>query len=282
MKSTLVLGISTARDNIKQIQPLLESARDFDQIIICHQSFEEKAATEAALFAIAPFLERYLDRMTLIRQAGKGLARSRNAILKACPEDVWLVPTDDDILLHPKAASSILTAIKATQNAGVIAFKAYSDPEGNVLYKNTYKEHTFRHTRFSIRSISSIEIIVNVLLARQKHVVWDERFGLGAKFGGGLENVFLQNVYDADLSIYYWPALLCYHPAESSGAIFDERKAYIRGAVAVRTLGTLFALFLAIVTTLRHRNRIRKHTKSFSYFRSFLRGGLDFLRTKNS
>lgn len=263
----LCLGVSTMNGGIARLDRLLDSAGQFDEIVVCHQISDSELNKN--------FLNYSLGDVRMVKMAGRGLSRSRNAVLAECGDDVILIPTDDDVIMAPDASTVIRTAFENNPKADIITFKAKNMDGGD--FKATYRQVGFRHNALTIRSVSSIEIVAKVSALRRAGVTWDESFGLGGKYGGGLELVFLKDALDKGLSIHYEPNYIVSHPAESSGAVFDERKGYIRGAIACRMYGWK-GLGLAIYTSFRHRHRIRKHTTLKRYAFSFIKGFVDFGR----
>jgi hypothetical protein len=203
----------------------------------------------------------------------KGLSKSRNSILEQVPSPSILVPTDDDVLFLPNAKDVILDAFAKYPNADIITFRA--NKFDGTLFKNNYKNRPFWHNKLSIRSVSSIEIVVRSDSLKKLDITWDEKFGLGAQYGGGLEFTLLIDSLKRGLKILYYPESIVSHPEISSGHTFDGKKAYIRGAVAYRMYG-FFGIFLSLYTTIRHRHRIRRHTTLNKYIGSFLKGFLDY------
>lgn len=269
--SKLCLGVSTTNAGIANLDQLVESAGKFDEIVVCHQIFDPGLTDE--------FLTYSLGDARIVRMDGRGLSRSRNAILAACSDDALLVPTDDDVVLALDANVIIKSAFEKNPRADIITFKAKNTAGED--FKATYRQQGFRHTALSIRSVSSIEIVARVESLRRVGLKWDESFGLGAKYGGGLELVFLKDALDRGLGVYYEPNYIVSHPPESSGGVFDERKGYIRGAIAYRMYGWK-GVGLALYTSFRHRRRIRKHTTLRKYVLSFLKGFIDFGREQFS
>jgi len=263
--SRLCLGVSTTNAGIANLSQLLESAEKFDEVVVCHQIFDSELSAE--------FLNYSLPNVRVVRMDGRGLSRSRNAILTECSDDALLVPTDDDVILASDASTIIRAAFEKNPKADIITFKAKNTAGED--FKATYRQIGFRHNALSIRSVSSIEIVARVEALRRVGLTWDESFGLGGKYGGGLELVFLKDALDRGLGVYYEPSYIVSHPPESSGAVFDERKGYIRGAIACRMYGWR-GVGLAIYTSFRHRHRIRKHTTLRKYFFSFVKGFFDF------
>lgn len=249
------VAVATANDRIFGLEHLLMSLRGGSCLVV-HQFFDSCADRHdewemSRLLSLYPG-EIGNNRLAYLKMKGRGLARSRNAAAAWCQGDI-LVPTDDDVVFLDGAYDSITSAFEKYPEADIITFKILT-PDGRD-YKN-YPVSGYRHTRLSIASVSSVEIAIRGSSLRRLGLRWDEQFGLGARYGGCLEIAFLSNALRRGAVARYVPAPIVVHPADSSGSVFNQRTAFIRGALFGQMFGWM-GFGLCFYQAVKHRPRYR-------------------------
>lgn len=176
----------------------------------------------------------------------KGISKSRNKALTQAVADICLI-SDDDIVFLPKAQQNILQAFKDNPLADIITFQTQT-PEGGFF--KSYPMNKKWHTRHSLMRVTSFEIAFRRQVILSTGLAFDERFGLGAEFATGEENIFLLDALNQGLKILYLPIPIVIHPQQSSGANFNSAELITaKGAMFYRMFGYLayiIALLFAI------------------------------------
>lgn len=164
-----------------------------------------------------------------------GLPYSRNYALENCKAK-YLIPTDSDVVIFPESLDPIRKFFQMNNNTDFLTLQSFHDEKAEKPRRN-FSSSKFKHNKRTLLSVSSIEIIIKADSFLNKKVMWDLNFGLGAKFGGGLETVMLQNANSAKLNGYYLPLPLCFHKEASSGSEITIERVFIRSAVFERIFG---------------------------------------------
>lgn len=161
-----------------------------------------------------------------------GLSKSRNRALQHATADICVVG-DDDVRHLPAAQEIIAGAFADHPRADIITFQART-PDGAPFKR--YASRPRRHTRRSIMRVISWEIALRTASVRAAGLRFDERFGLGADFPTGEENIFLMDALRRGLHLRYIPAPIVIHPAESSGANFSSPASVAAKGAAFRRM----------------------------------------------
>lgn len=164
----------------------------------------------------------------------KGISISRNRALQKASADICLF-ADDDIVFLPSAEAIILNAFENNPDADIITFQAQT-PEGG-LFK-PYSPKKKWHNSRSLMQVTSFEISFKTKSIATTDLAFDKRFGLGAKFPAGEENIFLLDAFRQGLKILYIPIPIVIHPAKSSGSNFNNKALILaKGAAFYRMFG---------------------------------------------
>lgn len=165
----------------------------------------------------------------------KGLSKSRNRALQHAQAEIGLIGDDD--VSYPQDAQRIITdAFAQNPRADIITFQAQT-PNGE-LFNKRYPRRARWHNSRSIMRVSSWEIALRLASVRAARLRFDERFGLGARFPTGEENIFLLDALRCGLKLRYLPLPVVTHPAESSGGDFRNPELIAaKGAMFARMFG---------------------------------------------
>ncbi|MDE1489877.1 glycosyltransferase family A protein [Xenorhabdus bovienii] len=237
------------------IYSLLEKIPDYHpktNIIIIHQVIhEEKYST------IFSQIENRND-ITYYRIKSKGVTKSRNLALKKSNGDVILF-CDDDITYTKGFQDYILEQYRIYKNIDFITF-AYSKGTKKL---NKFSKIKFNHNLKSILSIGTIEISCRRKAVTENNVLFPEDMGAGTKYFLCDEPVFLSKILKNKSKGIYIPYLLCEHPEESSGSIFNNHYAYISRLLCfIRIFGIFLGRILYLIFISKNINKMNS-TKDF-------------------
>lgn len=159
-----------------------------------------------------------------------GLARSRNHALAAAKGEICII-SDDDVAFHPDIVQTVETAFKNRPDVDLISFQA--DGAGK-----TYRQAEHAHSVWTSFNVMSIELAFRRQAVRESGVIFDERFGLGAQYVSGEENIFVADLIGAGRKAVYVPATIASHPPLTSGGQFQNNRVVVsKGAIIRRILG---------------------------------------------
>lgn len=181
-------------------------------------------------------------RVQMVPSASKGLSRSRNLALLLSDAEICLI-ADDDLVYVEGYPALVKRAFSDHPDADVIAFqvqrtggrhKKFREVAGKVGWMESLK-------------ISSVELAVRPSRIKASKVAFDERFGAGAEFPAGEENIFLFDSLRQGLKVYYVPKVIAtVDMGESSWFTgFDEKYLECRGAIFYRMSRWLAPLLIA-------------------------------------
>lgn len=218
----LTIIISTWENGLFNLEKTIQ-IRDPDiSYLIVHQTLGKKK--------LPLFMEERTD-VEVITSGTKGLSVSRNIGLQNCRTPYALI-ADDDVEYIPEALNTLLRKIERDRPSFTLC--KIQTLEGEPEYKEypmeTYRVKGLKHW------VSSIEILVDIREIKNNKVYFDERFGLGAIYDRGEEEVFVRDLMKHDLEGIYYPLEIVKHPYMSSGK--NERSIeeywFVQGALDER------------------------------------------------
>ncbi|NPA43737.1 MAG: glycosyltransferase family 2 protein [Chlorobi bacterium] len=164
----------------------------------------------------------------VIHSARTGLSASRNTALAAARGDILLF-TDDDVVYAPGFARRIIEA-HAKFPAEVLIFPV-ATPDGEPFGARGRPGERLR----SFAQVHSPQISVKKSFIDRTRLAFDERFGLGARYPDGENEIFLREAAARGADIRFAGGEpLVFHPRENSSmflekdARFEARLAWIR------------------------------------------------------
>lgn len=242
---TLGIGVSTLGARLNKLEVLLASiaSQTFlpHQIVIIAQSDDQLIGSEIQSIAI-----KYSLNISVHLSSEKGLSKSRNLATKILNTDL-IILSDDDIEYDSSAFENVIGVFSAYPDIHIATFKIHLSDDRDVEYKN-YNTNIFIHnvkTSFRVWSPEIVyrrDIFSNTLL-------FDEAFGLGARWPTGEENILLIDSLKQGLKLMYFPIIFAFHPPESSGYNLDSSQMINKGAMFARMFdnkGLLFAIGFCI------------------------------------
>lgn len=188
----------------------------------------------------------------------KGLSKSRNRALENAIGDICVL-ADDDLKYVSNVEDIIKQAYKKYIDADVIVFQI-KNSNGELYKKYSQKEH--RIGRLNSMKVSSVEITFKRKSIIDNKIIFDEKFGAGAKYYCGEENIFLSKCIDNKLKIIYIPTLIGQlQDSESSWFCgYDEKYFKSKGAVFYKLFNKLYPIII-IQFAIRKRKLFGKNNK---------------------
>lgn len=265
--------ISTIDDRIFNIKNVILDPREDVEYILSHQYTSEK-------FKKIPD-ELFRDDVIISQIPGKGVAKSRNNVIRMATGDVGLFADDDavykedyfdllkNVFLNDPDLSVALFKIKT--NYGEPEYKPYPD-EKLILQKKLF-------------SISTLEIGIDIQKIKDSNILFDERFGAGQEnIIGSEESIFVEDCMDLGLKVVYFPEFIAQHPYEStvnSISKYDKRRNWVTGAYDCRRNG-IIALPKALFGTVKNLpDMIKNRVNPFTYFYHRISAVIYILKTNH-
>lgn len=174
----------------------------------------------------------------------RGLSVARNVGMKHVTGDI--VTFSDDDCWYPSDSFEFVNKHIKEHDESISCFQIY-DPVQKVHYKS-YPENAISQTNWKkLLNKSSIEIFVNLSKVKRERVIFDEKFGLGATYPSGEENVFLFDLKKHGYAISYTPKVVVYHLKPDVSTRLTDAQIIGKGPMFKRIFNTPLALALVVL-----------------------------------
>lgn len=130
----------------------------------------------------------------------KGLSKSRNRAINESDGDI-IVIADDDMKYYEDYEKKIISAYEKYKDADIIAFHVESCDSKRAKKKRKEKKISF----LTSMKIQSVQLTIKRESIVNNNLKFNEKFGAGAKWFMGEENIFLYDCLKKGLKIYYVP-----------------------------------------------------------------------------
>lgn len=189
----------------------------------------------------------------------KGLSIARNEGIKYANGNI--ITFGDDDCWYPEGIFSYVEDLIKEQQLEVVCFNIY-DPHKNKLYKKYKQNKKLKINELDIFKVSSIEIFINLDKVKKKDIIFDERFGLGAKYKTGEENIMLNDLYKKKYMISYMPKVVVYHPIKQKKNNFSNEMCYCKGAVLNRMFNNVKGIIYVNALIIKNSTSLSKLAKN--------------------
>ena len=210
------------------------------------------------------------QQVRYIETCERGLSKSRNMAIRNCDSDVFIL-CDNDVEYVPGYEQMIQNAFETHPEADLIVFYI-KRPEKPVPNYPTERKMDY----LSVLKIFSPEIAV-----RRKSIAgieFNERFGAGAEYKMGEENIFLYDCLKAGLAIIYMPVMIAQLREEESTWFmgYDERFFYCRGA-NYAAMSRWFSIVLIMQFALRKTSLYKDKVPVLRAIKQMFKGRREYL-----
>lgn len=254
-----ILVATMHRDSLSFLEPMFPYSHYSNyNIIVVNQSNEKVINDDAHA------------NVKVVNTTTTGLSVSRNIALENATGKFCVI-TDDDVVFEEGFEQHIINAFTMFPAAGAITFQYNRQGKSNPV--KSYSSRPFQHNSATIRGVSSIEMVLNRDIVSAKHARFNVNFGLGAEFEVAEEFLFLKNLIDRDIAVYYYPAAIVAHKEWSSGHDHgSNRLIYARAALACKLYGSTAGLWLLKYLQFLVRKRLVPVSSVPSKFRIGIKG----------
>ncbi|OEJ98984.1 hypothetical protein A8C32_07320 [Flavivirga aquatica] len=149
----------------------------------------------------------------VINSYDKGLSKSRNLAIKNATGSICLI-ADDDVEYVENFQEIIIDTFCRLKDVSIVEFKIDTFTGEN--YKNYSKKSRKLSKKRYIRGVSSIEIAFKREDIIKNNIAFNSFFGLGSFFPSGEEYLFLKEVLNKNLRIYFENRVIVRHSIERS------------------------------------------------------------------
>jgi glycosyltransferase involved in cell wall biosynthesis len=197
----LTIGYSTLAERLRNISA--------PEINLPHEIFISIQNPKGAEYSLPTDFE---FRSTISND--KGVAKSRNVVLKNA-QTKYLLFADDEIVFLSDGIKSAIAYLEANPACDLVLAQAV-DAKG--VLRKAYPKNEVRLSKFNSAKAATYEMIVRVESVRNKAVAFDENFGAGADNYLGDEYIFITDLIKKGGSASFLPVTIAIHPEESSGS----------------------------------------------------------------
>lgn len=163
----------------------------------------------------------------VINSYEKGLSQSRNLALKNTIGKVALI-ADDDVVFLPNFDSKILKAHQQNSDYSIICFQTLTNENQPYI---SYRKDEFWMKEKDFKDVLSIELTFKPEDLQKKNIIFNEYFGLGAKFQDAESLFFLRRANYNQLKVLFCPENIVIHKAfSSSDDVASDRLIYAKMA----------------------------------------------------
>lgn len=167
------------------------------------------------------------ENVRVINSYEKGLSKSRNLAVKNIARKVALI-ADDDVIFIPDFDSKILEAHQRNTNYSIICFQTLTNENQPYI---SYRKEEFWMKEKDFGDVLSIELSFKPENLRNKNIIFNEYFGLGAKFQDAESLFFLRRANYNQLKVLFCPENIVIHKAfSSSDDVASDRLIYAKMA----------------------------------------------------
>lgn len=218
-----------------------------------------------------------LGKSTIINSERLGLSASRNEAISYAQSDDICQIADDDMIFVDNYKEIVENAYQEFPDADVIVF--YVDLENHAIARSSIPKGRMQYLH-AMRT-SSVQISFKKSSLERVGLKFDERFGIGATYGSGEENILLFDALRKGLKLYSYPVKI---------ASLRERESHWdrsptpencrkRGAIYKRMTNYWYWLLIAQFA-IRKRKQMLPEISLFDNIRYMFQGAREFAKSK--
>lgn len=245
MISLILPTLGTREKEINRLFNSLESQEDKEfEVIIVSQDNHDK---------VDKYLEDRRFNYRHIKINKKGLSIARNEGLKYVSGNI--ITFSDDDCWYKKDSFKFIKRYFKENNCQIATFQHY-DLEQQQYPKQYHNSYIKSISKRDVLRQSSIDIFLDTKLVKDFKIGFDERFGVGAMYKSGEENIYLMDLYNKNYNIEYYPKIISYHPYKTKDKKLD--KEYIRDKAPLfkRLFGSNLGLLMYIAFIIKKFKQI--------------------------
>jgi len=216
-KVTLEILVATMnRNNLDFLIPMFPFAHFSEfSILVVNQTDEEN------------LLLSNFSNVRILNSFENGLSKSRNLALKNTIGEIAII-ADDDVIFLPNFQETIIDAHQKNSDFSIICFQTLTTE--NKPYSKYWKQE-FAMKEKHFLNVLSIELTFKTQDLKEKNVIFNEHFGLGAQFQDAESLFFLRRANRSQAKVLFSPQNIVMHEEySSSDEIVSDRLLYAKMA----------------------------------------------------
>ncbi len=253
MINVIIPTLGTRIEEIKRLLNSLEnqSYKKINVIIISQDNHN----------VIENIISEYELELKHIKLEKKGLSYARNQGLKFVKGGI-ITFSDDDCWYPENAFEQVIKEFK-NNDVSALSFQIY-DPQVQKFYKEYPIDPVKVLNLRGVLKISSIEFFINLNEIDREDLIFDERFGLGANYPSGEENILLVDLLKKKYKISYINQIIVFHKKKDQGNKVINSKTFIgKGPLFKRMKGTVPGIVMLTIFLIKKFNSIERPIYSF-------------------
>lgn len=176
-----------------------QTSSDFEVIIVSQDNHD----------SVSNIIKEYSFTNVHVESSKKGISVSRNIGMEYVNGSI--VAFADDDCWYKENAVEYVHNYMSKNKSQIVTFQ-HIDKDLNQFPKKYPQKSIDKLSKRMVLKQASIDIFVNAESVPCYGIPFDERFGLGAKYNSGEENIYLMDLRGRGYSISYEPHVVSYHP----------------------------------------------------------------------
>ncbi|WP_409252043.1 glycosyltransferase family 2 protein [Bacillus sp. SCS-153A] len=248
MISVIVPTLGTKPEELKRLFQSLDnqSYQDFEVIIVSQDNHDY-------ITLVLNDVKFKYNHVTIDR---KGLSLARNIGIKHANGEIMTF-SDDDCWYNQDSFKIVSSYFEQNSSTDVACFQIY-DPISNSYYKDYDEEEQKQISLRKILKKSSIEIFISRTRIPDHLIQFDEKFGLGAVYPSGEENIFLFDLFKNKNRISYLPQVVVNHQKPVMQTRLNQKTFIGKGPMFKRMYNTPTAILLLFLFFAKKYNHLEK------------------------
>lgn len=222
-------------------------------------------------------LEDELFNIKIINSETRGLSKSRNLLIKNASGNICLIG-DDDLEYVDNYEKIIKEQFDKYPNADIIAFQV----EG---IEEKFKDYPKKERKLNLitsMKVASVEIAFRLNRVKENNIMFNEKFGSGAEYCMGEENIFLFECIRKGLKIQYVPIKIAnLHMGDSSWFNGFNEKYFIDRGASFYAMSSKLALLLILQFAIRKYSLYKAEMKIGNAIKYMIKGMEEYKKTLN-
>lgn len=239
---------------IRLLKSIQEQSYKNIEVIVTSQDHHELVAKNIELFSESLNIKH-------IQLSKKGLSFSRNQSIPYITGNI-VTFSDDDCWYPPNAFETVREAVQNNLHSDVLCFQIF-DPDKDEYYKS-YPNLPIE--KLKIRQVlqrSSIEIFIQLNKIKKEDLLFNEYFGLGAKYPSGEENIMLSKLFQKGFSLSYFNQLVVYHAKPSQKSRLNLKSFMSKGPLFKQIFGPCVGFMMLTILFLK---KLRHLEQPFKFY----------------
>lgn len=223
------------------------------------ENFEIIVVDQNDVIDISPVISRFQRSLKIIhlKSSVKGLSFNRNVGLSHATGEYICFP-DDDCEYYPDTLESVFNLFQENKIDVCLGRIRNRQLRKDIIRRWPTRIINVKPWNF-FRLTSSVTIF-----ARRNEVIFDEKMGVGAYFGGSEDADYLWQLMERGRSLKYFPQIEVNHPDQNASLIPQEKlNSYMRGfgalirkhpsfsAFKLLTMAAVYYFFLCLIALLK-------------------------------